>query len=332
MNSVSCHRRTSLKLMHLLLLGGVLILLHPQATLAHGRELPTPENVWIAWNWDPLILTGLALTIWLYVRGVTALWRRAGAGCGIRRWQVAAFTGGMLVAFIALISPIDPLGEALFSAHMIQHLLLIVVAAPLLVLGKPLLAWVWAVPPTWRRAIGGWWRQRSTLRSGWRAITLPPITWLIHSVAVWTWHIPLLYEGALHSPWLHALEHACFFGSALLFWWVIIHPGTHGRLAYGASVLYLFGLTTQGVVIGALIAFANTIWYPSHAIGAALWGLTPLDDQRLAGLLMWVPPSVVYMIAVGFLFTSWFRALEHNMRRREQRWLQHAAGTTETHG
>jgi putative membrane protein len=310
-----------------------MLLFYPSAVLAHDVTPLTPDTLWSTWNWDPLLLVTLILTAWLYRRGVRALWQRAGIGRGIHSWQAIAFGGGLLALFVALISPLDAWGATLFSAHMVQHLMLMLLAAPLLVLGMPFLPLLWALPRSWRRGLGGWWRNQTTLQRSWRALNQPLVVVLLHALAVWIWHVPSLYEAAVQSEWIHALEHLSFFGTALLFWWLIVHPGTQGRLGYGASILYLFAVTTQGVVFGALITFAETPWYLSHAANVAAWNLTPLEDQQLAGLLMWIPPSVIYIVAAAALFISWHQALEHMMQRREKRIRKEpSTRTSETRG
>jgi putative membrane protein len=317
---------------HLLCLGTGIVLavlaLRPKAVLAHDGSLVTPDTIWGRWNWNPAILIGLVLTAWLYAQGVHALWQRAGIGRGVVPWQVIAFVGGLVALSVALVSPLDALATALFSAHMGQHLLLILVAAPLLVLGTPLVPFLWALRHTRRRRLGRWWRKQTALQMGWRALTQPLVVWLLHATAVWIWHVPSLYQAALRSEWVHAVEHISFLGTALLFWWILFHPSTHGRLGYGVGVLYIFGMATQGVVLGALMTFAQTPWYRIHETNTAAWNLTPLEDQQLAGLIMWVPPSVIYLLAAVGLFVAWFGALEQAMRRKERRRQIHPSERT----
>jgi putative membrane protein len=265
-----------------------------------------------------MTLLSLALAAWAYARGVRALWRRAGAGRGIRPWQAAAFAGGLLTLFLALVSPLDALSAALFSAHMVQHLALILVAAPLLVLGAPLLPFLWALPVPARQAIGGWWKRASVLRIGWRALGQPLVVWVLHTAVVWLWHLPGPFQAALASEPVHALEHASFLGTALLFWWTVIHPGARERLGYGPGVLYVFAMSVQSGALGALITFASTPWYPAYGESAPAWGLSPLEDQQLAGLIMWVPAGLVYLSAALVLLAAWLRAEEQAAQRGER--------------
>jgi putative membrane protein len=269
----------------------------------HAEHLVAPDAAWAAWNLDPLLLLGLGATAWAYARGVRAAWRSAGTGRGIRRAHVLAFAGAMTALAVALVSPVDRLGSTLFSAHMVQHLLLILAGAPLLVLAAPDRAFTWALPPTGRRAVARL-LNRQPVRgvAGW--LTRPVTAWLLHSVVLWVWHIPGPYAAALESDAIHAAEHAGFFVTALVFWWVVLRPPRR-RAAYGLGVLFVFATAMQSGVLGALITFAGSAWYPAHAEGAALWGLTALEDQQLAGLVMWVPAGLVYVIAAGLLCAAW---------------------------
>jgi cytochrome c oxidase assembly factor CtaG len=188
-------------------------------------------------------------------------------------------------------------GAALFSVHMVQHLLLVVVAAPLLVLGEPLTATLWALPPQARRTVGRWGRAHA-VRALWRLLRHPLTAWVLHVAALWVWHAPRLYDAAVRHPGVHVLEHATFFGTALLFWWVITDRRSRRRLGFGPAVLYIFTGGLQSTVLGALLTMARHPWYLSHYDTTRAWGLTPLEDQQLAGLIMWVPASFAYLAAL----------------------------------
>lgn len=269
----------------------------------HADGLVSPDGAWGAWSFEPLVLLALGVTVWAYVRGVFRAWRSAGTGRGIRRTHVVAFAGAMATLAVALVSPVDRLGGTLFSAHMVQHLLLILASAPLLVLAAPDRAFTWALPRDARRGLARL-LNRDPFRRVAGGLTRPITAWLLHSVVLWVWHIPGPYAAALESDAIHALEHAGFFVTALLFWWVVLRPPRR-RAAYGLGVLFVFATAMQSGVLGALITFAGSAWYPAHAEGAALWGLTALEDQQLAGLVMWVPAGLVYVIAAGLLCAAW---------------------------
>jgi cytochrome c oxidase assembly factor CtaG len=232
---------------------------------------------------------------------VFRLWRRAGVGRGIGWWQAGSFVVAWLTLVIALTSPLDEWSEHLFAAHMLQHELLMVVAAPLIALSSPFAALASAFHHTYLpanailRPIG---RSTATLWAG--------LVCALHAVALWGWHIPALYDAALAHQSVHAVQHLSFFGTAVLFWWVLVH-GRHGRAGYGAAVLFVFGTALHSGFLGALLALSPRIWYAPYATTSALWRLSPLEDQQLAGLIMWVPGSVVFAAAGLTFLLAWLR-------------------------
>ena len=197
---------------------------------------------------------------------------------------------------------------------MAQHLLLMVIAAPLLILAVPQIPLLWALPLSWRHKAGVW-QRRLALRQLWRALTLPLVAWMLHAGMMWLWHLPALYRAALNDPLIHALEHVSFLGSGLLYWWVIIHP--RSRVEQGYNALSLFAMAMQSSLLGALMTFARVPWYPDYQATTAPWGLTPLEDQQLAGLLMWLPTGLVYLAAIGYYLSSWLREAEPRARLAE---------------
>jgi putative membrane protein len=242
---------------------------------------------------EPSALVGLVALAWLYGRGVRTLWTGAGRGHVVSTRQVGVFAVAILVLLVALESPLDALSADLFAAHMVQHLLLILVAGPLLVLGAPLAPLLWALPQPARRAFGRVIRRLSF-------ITRPGVAFVLHSLALWTWHAPALYEAALRNRGVHIVEHLSFLLTAILFWSAIRH-------ASGASLLYLLALAVESTVLGALLTFADRPWYPAHAATTTRWGATSLEDQQIAGLVMWVPGGVVYLGSGLALLAAWLK-------------------------
>jgi cytochrome c oxidase assembly factor CtaG len=271
----------------------------------HDGQPLAPHDLWTAWSWEPLVVVSLLLSAWLYVRGMRALWRNAGPGHGVRRWEAAAFAVGWVMLAVALVSPLHQLGGVLFSAHMAQHELLMVVAAPLLVLGRPVIPWLWALPITWRRVLGSW-SAVAPVNATWRLLALPSVAWVLHAVAIWLWHAPSLYQATLRSEAVHTLQHVSFLLTALLFWWALLH-GREGRLGRPAAVIYLFTTAGHTSLLGALLTFSSRLWYPLYDATTAPWGLTPLEDQQLAGVIMWVPAGLSYLIAALALAATWLR-------------------------
>jgi cytochrome c oxidase assembly factor CtaG/opacity protein-like surface antigen len=286
------------------------------AFAAHGGLETTGA---LAGGWGLTAASGAVLILagGLYARGAREVWRRAGAGMVVGRWQATAYGAALVALAIALVSPLDTLSAALFSAHMVQHLLLVLVAAPLLVIAEPLVPLLWALPRRWRRALGRSWRRHHWVAGAWRIATTPLLAMGVHAVAVGFWHVPAPYEAALTDTALHVAEHASFLVTALLFWWALIHAGRAGGAGHGTAVIAVFVASLLMTALGALITLAPAAWYPAHAAGAAAWGLTPLQDQQLAGLIMWVPAGLVYVGAAAALFLAWLGEAERRVTRRE---------------
>ena len=286
------------------------------AVLAHEGKPHNWHDLVRAWSFEPLVTASLVISALLFVTGLRRLWREAPKRRSIRTWEALCFAGGWLALLVALVSPVHAWGQVLFSAHMTQHEILMLVAAPLLVLGRPLIAFLWALPLEWSRRVGnigkiGW------INRTWRTLTLPLVAWLVHAIALWIWHIPVLFEAVLHNEAVHTAQHLSFLLSALLFWWALIH-GPQGALGYGAAVLYLFTTSLHSGLLGALITVAGSVWYPSYIGLTSSWGLTPLEDQQLGGLIMWIPAGLVYVIAGLALFAGWLREAEKNSMRVHQ--------------
>lgn len=249
--------------------------------------------MWRAWSFAPLVLASLVVPAAAYAAGIRALWSRAGRGRGVAISRVASFALGMMTFALALLSPIDAVGEALFSAHMLQHMLLVMLAAPLIVLGEPQYASLWVLRLRARRSLARWW-MHSPLRAVWRVAQQPAVAWSAHVATLWLWHVPRFYEAALRSPAIHVAEHVSFVATALLFWWVVLD---HRALRAGTTVVLLFTAALQCTLLGALLTMARHPWYTSHAAFTHAWGLTALEDQQLAGVIMWVPGGLAYLLA-----------------------------------
>ena len=283
----------------------------------------------MSWTFEPLIIGSMVLSACLYSLGVRAAWRQGGPGAGFAVWHVAAFGGGMLALAVALISPLAWLSDLLFSAHMTQHEILMLVAAPLLVLGQPLLAMLWAVPASRRAAVAHAFR-RQPIVSGWHVLTMPLVVFLLHGVTLWIWHLPALFEWALHSEAVHAVQHLSFVATAALFWWGMLH-GRYGRAGYGVGVLYVFLTALHSAVLGALLTVAPSTWYRSYEAAAAQRRIDALADQQLAGLVMWVPSGVIFIVIGLALVAAWMGESERRVRLGSTAHLGPAFRTTEPH-
>jgi putative membrane protein len=275
----------------------LLLLAVPSLAWAHhagDAGLRSPGN-------EIFVAALLALSLGLYALGIARLWRRAGVGRGVGRAQALRFALGWLALYVALLSPVDTGGDTLFCVHMVQHELLMVVAAPLLVLGRPLEAWAWGLPASWRGRFARVAHWRGLARA-WDAVTEPVGAWCIHFAALWAWHVPRFFEAALESESIHVAQHASFLASALLFWWAVFGRGV--KRPDGASMALLFTTMMHTSALGALLTFAPTPWY-SHYVGTTM--LSPVEDQQLGGLVMWVPGGVSYLVAGLWIVAGWLR-------------------------
>src|SRR5437868_127012 len=190
--------------------------------LAHGDAPDDFAELMRAWSFEPLVVIGLALSAILYAVGQYRLWKASGLGRGIAVWEAACYWLGWLALVVALVSPLHPWGRVLFSAHMTQHEILMLVAAPLLVLGRPLLAFLKALPSKWARELAA--ISNDTIwQAVWGIISNPFCAWLIHALALWIWHLPILFQATIENEWVHAAQHLSFLLSAVLFWWAVLH-------------------------------------------------------------------------------------------------------------
>lgn len=265
-------------------------------------------HFWLTeWNWSPSILIGLALIIAGYFYATGPLREKYHLADAVRRGQVVAFMLGMLVIFLALVSPLDELGdEYLFSAHMLQHLLITVVGPPLLLLGTP----GWLIAPLLR--------NRTILRIG-KFLTYPAIAFFLYNADFWLWHAPPLYNATLADESLHILEHMTFIVFAVINWWPILSPVEEGlpRLSIGGQILYIFLNGMPAVALGAGLTFLPALYAPYIQQPIRAWGLSPAVDQQLGGLIMWVPVNIAYIIIVSILFIRWMQAQDAKQQREE---------------
>lgn len=244
------------------------------------------------------VVVPLALGAALYAVGTIRLWRRAGVGHGLPVGQVTAFMAGMLALAAAMVWPLDALGTWSLSAHIGQHMVMMAIAAPLLVLGNPGAAFAHALPSTWVRRVAGGLR---IIAPGLRHISAAT---LVHSVVLWSWHLPRLTTAALENDALHWLMHGTFLVSGAWFWSAIGARHREVTAAAGAALLALVALMMQMGLIGALLCFAPRPLYAIYVERAPVLGLDALADQQLAGMLMWVPTCLPYLIAAVTLVVA----------------------------
>ena len=285
--------------------------MHPVAGVGPVAVVP-PSGLWGAWTFDPLVVAGLGVAAALYARGLAKLRRHR----LVRPRQAVSFFAGLAVLATALVSPVDALADTLLSVHMVQHLILLMVAPPLLVYGRPGLVMFLGLPASSRSGLGALAARRRLRQAA--TVVLNPLVVLVATVAaLWGWHLPGPYQAAITHPALHAVEHLTFVVSALAFWSLVIDAAPRRRLGYGPAILLVFVTMLASAALGALITFSSTVLYPIYGAGARLWGTTPLADQQVAGAIMWIPPGAVYFLTVIFLALRWFEDVDRRVRAAE---------------
>ncbi len=299
-------------------LAAVAMLALPASLAAHAGRPPEPHDVWTMWHPPLALLAAIVLLGGAYAHGLRALRRRAGPDRVVSPFRARCFAAGLAAIALAVATPLDLVSAALFSAHMVQHLLLALVAGPLLALGRAELVLLWALPPRGRRSVARFWRRAAWLRAATGWMVLPAAAWLLHTIVLWAWHMPGLYDAAARSEAVHLLEHATFVFTAVLFARPLVVQGARAAatLAPGGALLYLFAAAMQSGVLGALLALAGTPWYASHLATTGPWGLTPIEDQQIAGALMWGPAGAAYLAAMLWAMRRWLGDAEIASRPR----------------
>jgi cytochrome c oxidase assembly factor CtaG len=219
-------------------------------------------------------------------------------------------------------SPIDVLGGQFFFMHMIQHLLLVMIVPPLLWLASPLPFALWGLPQRARRAVGDWLRPGSAFRRRLRTLTTPGLVWMLFVAALLGWHDPKAYQAALQDAFVHDLEHLSFFVPAMLYWWHVTYaaPHVHKRMVRGARIAFLLGTVPPNMAAGAVIAFSGQPIYSYYTGVPRLWGMTVMEDQMLGGIIMWIPGSMMYILAALVLVARWLQEEERKPPLPENAW------------
>jgi len=254
-----------------------------------------PEGFnWTAWHADPSILAGLAVLGGAYC--AATLWRRRIApGMVAEPLKAVSFFGGLAVMFVALTGPVHDLSDYyLFSAHMIQHMLLVFALPPLLLHGTP----GWMLRPLLRDA--------RLLRLG-RALTRPTGAFAVFNLILVAWHLPPLYNLAMEQLPVHIVEHLMIMAASVILWWPVLSPLPElPRAAYPIQLLYLFVVGLPMVMVAIFITMADSVLYPYYAAAPRVWErLTPHADQHLGGLIMWIPGGLVFLAAISVVFFRW---------------------------
>jgi putative membrane protein len=256
---------------------------------------PEAHAVLQTWSSPTWINVTLVLTAVVYARGWQSI--RSVLPALIPVWRLVAFFSGLLSLWIAIGSPLSAFDDASLTAHMVQHLLLMAVAPPLLLLGTPSIPFLRGLPQWIVKGVVGPILRWHTVKWLGNFLTHPAVCWIAATVALIGWHIPAAFELALRSEAWHEVEHICFLSTSLLFWWPVVLPFPSGALWSRWSIpVYLFLATLPGGALGAFLTFCDRVLYPSYAAAPRLFGISPLEDQIIAGALMWVFGTFVYTI------------------------------------
>ena len=260
----------------------------------------TSQAILSSWTFEPKIALGLAAALILYVRGWLILHRSSSKRFPV--WRLMVFTGGLATFWLAIASPLDAFSGLLLSAHMVQHLLLMSVAPPLILLGAPLLPLLRGLPRKFARDGVGPFLVWPALRRVGNAITHPLNCWIVMAVTLCAWHVPAAFDLALRSPPWHKLEHACFFGASLLFWWPVVRPfPNRPHWPLWSVPLYLLATDLLNTALSAILTFSDHVLYSHYLEVPRLFRATALSDQSCAGVIMWVPGSLVFLIPAALI-------------------------------
>lgn len=259
------------------------------------------------WEWRPGVLLVLLPLLALYLVGWVRL-RRRGAVRLASRWRIAAYLSGMIFLAVSLMSPVDQLGGQLFFMHMIQHKIVVMVAAPLIWLGNPFPIGLWGFPAAGRRAVGAMLREDSPLRGMLTTLSQPFVAWIAFVFIYVGWHDPGLYNLALENPQVHNLQHITFFVSAMLFWWHVTGaaPRLHKRLSPWVAIAMLVAAIPFNAITGFAIANNDTPIYTYYESVPRIWGISVMDDQALGGVIMWIPGSEMLFQAAFLILALMF--------------------------
>lgn len=266
-----------------------------------------PDFSWLNWAGHPSTLIGVLVLEAAYIYGAGNLRDRLGGERAVTIRQAVCFTSGMFVIYLALNSPLHDLSDRyLFSAHMVQHMLLLWIMPPLVLWGLP----EWLIRP----AIS------SPLKLRVAKVLMHPLVCLaVFNGIIMVWHLPSVYNSALAYHNLHIFQHICFMAAGLLMWWPVLSQLPElPRLSYGGQMLYLFLISLLPAIVGGIISFADSVVYDWYAEAPRLWGLSPAVDQQIGGLIMKTAGLIVFVVALAAVFFAWAAREEERQREREK--------------
>jgi putative membrane protein len=294
--------------MRALIAFAAVVLMSGSPAAAHGTEIHLSHSIWTC---DPWIVIPLGAAATLYALGLWKLWRRIGESRKTVLWRAVAYATGWLTLAGALISPLHWLGEHLFTFHMIEHEILMAISAPMIVIARPIGAFMWGLPGILRRLMARMMRS-GVAQAGWEWASRGTTATMLHAVAIWAWHAPVLFDAAVTNVALHRLQHLSFLATAVLFWWSVLWRSHRGVAAW-----HLFLTMLHTSALGALMALAPHVLYVAQTRTAEAWRLTPLEDQQLAGIVMWIPAGTVYAGATLMMAYLWIASSSKGGRHVE---------------
>ena len=297
---------------------------------------PVNKAILLSWNWRPEVIIVLGLAAGLYIRGWVLLRRRTKPHKRKRRagqpysltavWRLIFYLSGIFVIGIALLSPIDVLGGQLFFMHMIQHLLLIMIAPALLLIANPMAVTLWGMPTKVRKPVGkglSFILNSDSKYRGWiRSATSPGLVWLMWVIVIVGWHDPGMYNWALESEAAHNFEHITFFIVSMLYWWLVIGAGPriHKQFSLVGRIAFVILAIPPNMLTGMVIAFTPTPQYTYYLNVPRIWNVDVLTDQMWSGVIMWVPGSMMFIIAALVLIAELLGEEERKPPMPESLW------------
>lgn len=270
---------------------------------------PLARALLSSWDMRPDVLVVLVTMGTLYFVGWRRLRRQSAHHKLATGLRLASYFTGLGIIAISLMSPVDLLGSQLFFMHMIQHMLFMMLAAPLLWLAEPFPIVLWGMPVGMRHRVGSLFTRDSRFRRVLARVTSPGVSWLIFITIYLGWHDPNAYNAALYHDWVHNLQHITFFGASMLYWWPIVGaaPHIHSHFPPWGKLPYLIGTIPPNMGVGVSIAFASDVRYSYYESVPRFWGFTVMQDQQLSGAIMWIVGSMMFIMAALVVLATFFR-------------------------
>jgi putative membrane protein len=286
---------------------------------AHGDGTLTEDTIWRSWSFSAEMVLLTALAIVVYVRGMTRI--RSGS-IGKRRYQAVFFFSGIAAIFLALQSPIDPMAERLFSIHQLQHLLLRMLGPMLLALSAPQGVLIAGLPRNWRRPLFQYIGTKRWVRRVLAVLMNPTFVWVSFIASLYIWQIPAFHNAALYNPVIHYIMHISMLVSGLLFWGLMFdHRDAANTVLHPVRVIMLIGAIVSNILLGALITLKEVVLYTAYDdAGQRLFNIMPLSDEGMGGYIIWVPSSMMCLIAILIIIHGWAKHEARHYARRHN-WL-----------